>query len=264
MWLICALAVIGLLSAAPPLPAAVSMLVVEDWQAYQEGLFNLGRTWERYPFSSGSRYGPFIASDGSEGKVLRVRTENDVVTIGRKVTVDVARTPLLAWRWKALALPPGGDARHPSRDDQVLRVVLLFEPAGWGKAIGYIWDSNAPTETVLGKKTFPAIDRRPIVVRSGSEAVGVWHQETRDVLTEYERLFGGQPLPVSYTASLIYWHRESLQRYALEDRCHAGANSVLPPECGVPPGIVQAREQFTVPQSGQIQSDDYWLTSPVA
>ena len=198
MWLICALAVIGLLSAAPPLPAAVSMVVVEDWQEYQEGLFNLGRTWERYPLSSGSRYGPFIASDGSEGKVLRVRTENDVVTIGRKVTVDLARTPLLAWRWKALALPPGGDARHPSRDDQVLRVVLLFEPAGRGKAIGYIWDSNAPTETVLGKKTFPAIDRRLIVVRSGSEAVGVWHQETRDVLTDYERLFGGQPLPVSY------------------------------------------------------------------
>jgi hypothetical protein len=159
----------------------------------------------RYPFSSGSRYKPFIASDGSEGKVLRIRTERDVVTIGRKVTVDVARTPLLAWRWKALAIPPGGDARNPSRDDQVLRVVLLFEPAGWGKAIGYIWDSNAPTKGGLGvKKTFPAIDRRLIVVRSGSNAIGVWHQETRDVLTDYERLFGGQPLPV------IYWNRESL------------------------------------------------------
>lgn len=109
------------------------MVVVEDWQEYQEGLFNLGRTWERYPFSPGSRYEPFIASDGSEGKVLRIRTENDVVTIGRKVTVDVARTPLLAWRWKALAIPPGGDARNASRDDQVLRVVLLFRTGWMGK-----------------------------------------------------------------------------------------------------------------------------------
>jgi hypothetical protein len=51
MWLIYALAVIGLFSAAPPLPKDVSLVVVEDWQEYQEGLFNLGRTWERYPFS---------------------------------------------------------------------------------------------------------------------------------------------------------------------------------------------------------------------
>lgn len=195
---ILALAVASLLSAATAVAADGPRIVVEDWQQYPEGRLTLGRTWKRYPYSADSRHAPFITSDGSEGKVLMIRTEGDVVTIGRSVTIDVTKTPLLAWRWKVLTIPTGGDARNPLRDDQVLRLLLLFEPAGFGKAIGYIWDSTAPTGTVLPKTTLPRIDRRLVVVRSGSEAMGAWHEETRNVLTDYVRLFGGRPSLVSH------------------------------------------------------------------
>jgi hypothetical protein len=57
--------------------------------------------------------------------------------------------------------------------------------------LNYVWDNRLPPGTVLRS---PYTDRvRMIVVRSGNAEAGRWVEESRNVLDDYRRAFGGEP-----------------------------------------------------------------------
>ncbi|MGH7207713.1 MAG: DUF3047 domain-containing protein, partial [Nitrospiraceae bacterium] len=89
--------------------------------------------------------------------------------------------------------PPEGDIREKTKDDQAAQVYVVF-PA-WLRVrspiVGYIWDSNAPAGTVAdGYSMNPT---RVIVLRSGTQPLGKWLQERRNVAEDYRKLFGKDP-----------------------------------------------------------------------
>ena len=67
-----------------------------------------------------------------------------------------------------------------------------YPPVG---AINYIWESHAPTGTVVPN---PYTDQvRMIVVESGQEKVGQWVTEERNVYEDYQMAFGEPPPKIS-------------------------------------------------------------------
>jgi hypothetical protein len=58
-------------------------------------------------------------------------------------------------------------------------------------AINYIWDNRMPKETIV---TSAYTDQsRLIVVESGTENLGRWMEEERNVYEDYRKAFGDEP-----------------------------------------------------------------------
>ena len=141
-----------------------------------------------------------INNDGI-GQVLRLRSDSASYSLQKAVEIDLRQTPYLEWQWRVTKLPKGGDFRKNSTDDQAAQLYVMFTPDFMRKeVIAYIWDSTAPKGTV-GEPSFPPVYPflriKVIVVESGDEEEGKWVTERRNVLEDYKKLFGAEPVKVS-------------------------------------------------------------------
>jgi hypothetical protein len=82
------------------------------------------------------------------------------------------------------------------RDDQAAQVYVVFprwpSPRTESHVIGYVWDTTAPVGTTLSSTKAPNV--KIIVVESGSNHLGTWQRQRRNVAQDYEALFR-QPAP---------------------------------------------------------------------
>jgi hypothetical protein len=163
---------------------------LDSWDTAGPGPLNLSGDWHSYPpGADGFKHPPAIVMD--EGRpALQFGTGGDSIRLGRSVSIDARKTPWLNWEWKPLALPTGGDVRDPKRNDQAGRVMVAFEGM---KMLVYVWDTTAPVGSEVDPDEFTFYRRILIVVRSGSEGVGRWSAERRNVHADYRRLFRGEP-----------------------------------------------------------------------
>ena len=136
------------------------------------------------PLENG-RFGIRLVSDGSSFGLYKT------------VDVDLNEFPILSWRWKVDRLPPAGDIREKSKDDQAAQVYIVFPNKIFkfrSPTIGYIWDSNAPAGTIAdGHSVMTPI--KVVVLQSGKRRLGEWIQERRNVAQDYQQLFGKDSLP---------------------------------------------------------------------
>jgi len=58
----------------------------------------------------------------------------------------------------------------------------------------YIWSGKTPVNTLLDNAHTSRI--KMIVVDSGWDSLGEWHQHERDLATDYKRAYGENPGPV--------------------------------------------------------------------
>lgn len=128
------------------------------------------------------------SQDGVRAICLTSRSSS--FSIQRRAEVNPKKFPFLTWRWLGTELPPNGDLRHGRIDDQAAQLFVLFDGR---KAISYVWDSNAPTGTVVNSSIPFLLNLRVVVVESGSARVGKWQEYKRDIQKDYRRLFGGNP-----------------------------------------------------------------------
>ncbi len=133
--------------------------------------------------------------------------------LARTLQVDLAKSPMLCWRWRIDAPLKSADMTQKSGDDYAARVYLSFEvPAetlSFGTrmglslartlrgsqvpdaAVNYIWDNRHPVGTWQPNAY---TDRaRMLVLRTGSAEAGRWVDERRDVAADFQRAFGHAP-----------------------------------------------------------------------
>ena len=128
-------------------------------------------------------------SDGST-PALCLDSVNSSFSIQRDLDLDIKEHPFVTWRWRANTLPPKGDLRHSKTDDQAAQFVVAFEGK---KVIDYVWDTNAPIDTV-GDYSIPLIvTARILVIANKQSKLQEWVEVTRDLRTDYRRLFGKDP-----------------------------------------------------------------------
>jgi hypothetical protein len=176
--------------------------------------------WEPLTFRKIPRHTKYTVVRDGEGWVLRAESEAAASALYRGLDVDLQAYPRLTWRWKIANVLVKGDARRKEGDDYAARVYVTFryDPARatpWLRAkygalrllygadpphaaLNYVWDNRLPPGTVLDNAY---TDRaKMMVLRSGAAEVGRWVTETRNVVEDYRRVFGGDPPPVAGVA----------------------------------------------------------------
>lgn len=124
------------------------------------------------------------------GQALQLRSQSASFALQKEAHISLQNTPYLVWTWKVTQLPAGGDFRRRKTDDQAAQLIVSFSAT---RFISYIWDSSAP-KGVVGKAPSPPFrEIMAWVVQSGSQGLGEWKTERRNLVDDYTRLFGKAP-----------------------------------------------------------------------
>lgn len=106
--------------------------------------------------------------------------------------------PRLRWQWRALELPEGAREDRRRLNDTAGAVYVTFNTDWLGRprSIKYTYSSTLPVGTVVD---FGVL--KVIVAASGEDGHGEWRTTQRDVMQDYENVFGGTPpeVPLSIT-----------------------------------------------------------------
>jgi len=129
------------------------------------------------------------------------------------VDIDLAERPWLRWEWRVDQVNPAATVADDDQDDCPARLVLgfagdmarlslrdrlfsdqveLFTGEGLPFAtLCYVWDGQAAPESVLPYARSSRI--RYLVVESGSTGAGRWQAYRRNVVADYQRVYGEPP-----------------------------------------------------------------------
>lgn len=142
--------------------------------------------WEEVAFTGKTRYRVV-------GDCVRADARDSASGLIRKQEVDLTRTPVMSWSWRADALPePSRNADEKTRggDDFPARVYVIHKAfLPWNSlGINYVWSRGQPENSHWPN---PFTDNaRMVVVQSGPDGLGEWHDFRRNVREDFKRFFG--------------------------------------------------------------------------
>lgn len=142
--------------------------------------------------------------DTEAGKAIHLKSSSSSSALYREMKFDIKQYPYINWRWKVARLPREADVRKRSADDQAAQLYVIFPrfPASVNsKILGYIWDTSAPVGHMLTSTKSP--NTRYIVMKSGSDGLGQWFRENRNVYEDYKKLFREDPPSVGSVSVMI-------------------------------------------------------------
>jgi len=188
------LAVLAVAFAVVATARAANRVAVEDWRSYPLGAKGVPGGWKAQTWGQ-PVYDLEIVADNDQ-RVLRLRSKGETSTIIRDLgaSVDLNETPIIEWSWKVITLPSGGNACQKSTDDEAAQVYIAWLRAPESvrsRMIGYVWDSTAPVGTICKSEKLGTVTY--IVVRSGSDGLGKWIPERRNVVEDFRRIYGETP-----------------------------------------------------------------------
>src|SRR5215831_3261557 len=190
-----------------PIPeAGPTAVVVEDWSEQTLGHLGIPVGWEGQSRGHAAYDFRIEAREGSDGahKVLHLRSDRENSIIAKRVgRIDVRKHPILEWEWRVATLPTGGDSRRAATDDQAGQIYVVFPrfPAAIrSRIIGYVWDSTVPAGEIFESSRTSMLTY--VVVRSGSTDLGRWIREQRNVLEDFKRIYGEEPVEAVEVVSI--------------------------------------------------------------
>lgn len=183
-------------------------LVVENFEAERVG--TLPGRW-RYLSSRTRRFesarpqmGPAesfkVLSEGGN-KFVRAYTEAEAQRISLPDdTLDwtLSEYPNLQWSWRAIRLPEG--AGEDRVNDSGGAVYVSFSKTDWLQrplSIKYVYSSTLPVGTIVSTGNV-----KIIVASSGLDGIGRWITVRRNVVEDYEKVFGRSPPDRPFTITL--------------------------------------------------------------
>lgn len=147
-----------------------------------------------YPWKLKVKKGdPLIKITRDENEpVMYMKAVSSSFSLEHELKLNTHEYPYLSWKWKALKLPPEGDVRHRSKNDQALQILVAFKGK---KILSYVWDSNAP-EGTMADESLPwplSMKIKVLVVKSGSVDLDRWITFTRNIYEDYKTFFKEEP-----------------------------------------------------------------------
>jgi hypothetical protein len=150
-----------------------------------------------------------------EKPAICCHTHRDAGLLQKEVTLPLAPDTRLRWAWRMDRLPSAvREDTLPTHD--YLSIAVEFDN---GQDITYYWSAELPVGTGY-RCPIPTWTAREthVAIRSGSEGLGRWFEEERNVYRDYQEYIGG-PLPgnivrVWLIAVSLFQGREGVGRYA--------------------------------------------------
>ncbi|MBH0203531.1 MAG: DUF3047 domain-containing protein [Nitrospira sp.] len=149
-----------------------------------------------------------------EGDLTIVKAVSEAAASGliKPVLIDPKEFPIVRWRWKIDNVLQRSDVALKEGDDFPARLYITFqyEPdkVSFGKklkfkagqalfgdipiaALNYIWDTKTPVGKIV-ENAYTDFARM-VVVESGTQKVGLWIDEERNIYEDYKKAFGEEP-----------------------------------------------------------------------
>jgi hypothetical protein len=169
--------------------------------------------WRHESFPKIERQSSYEIVQKDNQPALHARAEASASFLLFDQAWSIREHPLLHWSWLVENVYEKGDGTTKAGDDYPLRIYVLFEydpgKASFGESVtygaarllygqypphsslSYVWESRGEPGRIIIN---PYSDRtRQIVLRSGESQLGMWLQESVDVLADYRRAFGTEP-----------------------------------------------------------------------
>ncbi len=182
-------------------PAGEASLLVGDFSAAA------WPSWENVTYFPWSPKVTYRRERGPDGEALAKAISHDAGSMFmRRVAFDLAKTPIVRWRWRVPGPIAGANERVKATDDAAARVYFVWGLRDKGdlfkaEALGYIWGrTRRPGE--IGASPFS--ERIGIIcLRAGRSGAGTWQAERRDLAADYRTYFKRAPAgPVTAIAIL--------------------------------------------------------------
>ncbi len=182
--------------------------------------------WREHVFHNKTVYK--IETIENNEKVLHALSHAASSAFFKEVNISSSERPFLIWEWKAVRFPSNKQNKvlaAKSDNDYVGRIYVAFRGRTpfLSDVIQYVWDDHFPVGTTGGSPF--ARNNKVFVVQSGSATPpDGWAVEKRDLVADYQKLFGKAPhgnvmviglmsdSDNTGTESEIYFRRLSLQK----------------------------------------------------
>ncbi len=143
--------------------------------------------WKEHVFNDRSSY-------QVENDTLHAASNGNSSMIYQEVKLGPVDRPFLTWDWKAVRFPAnktGKSLADKSNNDFTGRVYAIFKGRSpiAADVIQYVWDDHFPKGTSSGSPFLNSV--RILVIESGTAPD--WVSEKRDLLQDYQTLFGRRP-----------------------------------------------------------------------
>jgi len=147
--------------------------------------------WDEKSFVGHTKYS--VKKEGSNF-VLHAIADSTASGLYKKIKVDVQDWQYLSWRWKVIQLPEKGDVHSKETDDYGARVYVIFPKLlKWNtRTISYIWAKKLSKEKSHPNPWLPK-HVVMVAVESGTDSLGKWISEKRNVYEDYKRIFKKEP-----------------------------------------------------------------------
>jgi hypothetical protein len=172
------------------------------------------------------------------------------IILGRPLHWNPRQYPILTCRWRANALPPGGNERLDHANDSAAGIYVLFSRNFFGvpRQVKYVWNTTLPEGTIDRRKKI----WRPyfFVVESGYANVGKWVFEEVNIYKAHQYAFDNDKpsnrtlamglltdansthsYAEAFYADFRAWSLEAQEQGLIKDYCGCFSNS----EAGVSP-----------------------------
>lgn len=203
------------------------VVYLEDFEHYEEGTIPdewYNRDGDNIPATYADTYrrdykykiveensNKFLRYEGTEAKHLNFPLID-------KKQIDINETPILAWDWRIFDIPEGGDEDSSNRNDVAASVYVVFDTSRIlfqrvPVSIRYTWSSKHPVGSVFTKLRGR---QQILVVGTGEKNLGEWQTFERNIVEDYEKIFGKTPPPTPI-AILILSDADETRSYIKAD-----------------------------------------------
>ena len=173
---------------------AANTLVVPEEELYtvEIAMFSSGELgeWEEKSFKGKTRYR--LQNDELKGSVLHAQSNGAASALGKRVRIDLTKTPYLHWAWKIDNQLDGIDEAARSGDDFAARIYVVKTAGILGRksrAMNYVWSSNRRQGSNWSNPFSPK-NSKMIAVRGVEHTPGQWFTERRNIAEDFLRFYG--------------------------------------------------------------------------
>ncbi len=149
--------------------------------------------WNTRTISGSTRY----RIENQAGKhILKASSQGTASAIGRRVRIDLKKTPFINWRWRVDTPLMNLPETIRVGDDYSARLYVFINGGLkiWkSKSVNYLWSSNINTKNQRSNSLSAPNNVRRIVLRDQLNIPGKWVVEKRNVAKDFKYLFGFTP-----------------------------------------------------------------------
>lgn len=145
--------------------------------------------------SGPTSYYTVLHDDGHDFIRAVYRPPLETVVVGVELSDGERRAARrLSWRWRALALPAGGDACVPGKGDSAAAVYVSWKRGVRWYTLKYVWAAGGAAGVSCRRKRTPFSAQETVVLAAGPPLM-TWRREEIDLALAFREHFGGDDVP---------------------------------------------------------------------